>query len=197
MARDVPDTVELTDPRALRALAHPTRLKLVALLRRRGPMTATQAGQSIGQSAASCSFHLRQLAKWGLVEEAGGGKGRERPWKASARSTSWKVTSPDLAEPSAMLSALVVEHQLDALSRALGALPSEPSAWQRAYQLDDTQLELTPEQLEELGTRVWGLVKSYEREAGRRSGAAQGARRVSIFFAGFPTPEGDALEARP
>ncbi len=197
MDRNVPDTVELTDPRALRALAHPTRLKLVALLRKRGPMTATQAGDRIGQSAASCSFHLRQLAKWGLVEEAGGGKGRERPWRASARSTSWKVTSPELAEPSAMLSALVVEHQLDALSRAIDALPSEPSAWQRAYQLDDTQLELTPEQLEELGARVWEIVKSYERGGARRPAAAPGARRVSIFFAGFPTPEGDALEVLP
>ncbi|HYZ52738.1 MAG TPA: helix-turn-helix domain-containing protein [Streptosporangiaceae bacterium] len=67
----------LTDPRALRALAHPIRVSLVGLLRREGPLTATQAGAMLGESPASCSFHLRQLAKYGLVEEAGGGRGRE------------------------------------------------------------------------------------------------------------------------
>src|SRR3954469_7700971 len=50
-------TVELTDPRALRALAHPARLELMGLLRRGGPLTATQAGERMGESAACCSFH--------------------------------------------------------------------------------------------------------------------------------------------
>src|ERR1700761_5736702 len=72
----------LTDPRALRALAHPIRLELVGLLRRLGPLTATQAAELIGESSGSTSFHLRQLAKYGLVEDAGGGAGRERPWRA-------------------------------------------------------------------------------------------------------------------
>ncbi|HVI18641.1 MAG TPA: helix-turn-helix domain-containing protein, partial [Gaiellales bacterium] len=62
-------TLRLTDPRALRALAHPTRLRLVGLLRREGPLTATQAGALIDEVPASASFHLRQLAKYGLVEE--------------------------------------------------------------------------------------------------------------------------------
>src|SRR3954454_13484904 len=82
-------TVKLTDPRALRAVAHPTRLALVGLLRREGPLTATEAGEPIGESAASCPFHLRQLAKYGLVEEAGGGRGRQRLWKATALFTEW------------------------------------------------------------------------------------------------------------
>src|SRR3984885_1511212 len=84
----------LTDPRALRAMAHPIRLSLIGLLRREGPLTATQAGELIGESSASCSFHLRQLAKYGLVEEAGGGHGRERPWRATTMFTGW----PDVAE---------------------------------------------------------------------------------------------------
>ncbi|HEY2443759.1 MAG TPA: helix-turn-helix domain-containing protein, partial [Streptosporangiaceae bacterium] len=52
---------QLTDPRALRAVAHPIRLSLIGVLRREGALTATQAGQLIGESSASCSFHLRQL----------------------------------------------------------------------------------------------------------------------------------------
>ena len=60
----------LTDPRALRAYAHPVRLKLVALLRTEGPLTATRAGELLGESSGTCSFHLRQLAKYGLVGSA-------------------------------------------------------------------------------------------------------------------------------
>src|ERR1700683_2068981 len=77
----------LTDPRALRAYAHPVRLKLVALLRTEGPLTATRAGELLGESSGTCSFHLRQLAKYGLVEEAGGGTGREKPGRGATPAT--------------------------------------------------------------------------------------------------------------
>src|SRR2546427_10965557 len=79
--------VELTDPRALRAYAHPVRMQLVGLLRRHGPLTATQAAAELGESSGTTSFHLRQLAKYGLVEEATGGKGREKPWQATSLMT--------------------------------------------------------------------------------------------------------------
>ncbi|HKI56747.1 MAG TPA: helix-turn-helix domain-containing protein [Trueperaceae bacterium] len=189
MPSDVRDTIELSDPRALRALAHPTRLVLVGLLRREGPLTATAAGERIGQSPASCSFHLRQLAKWGLVEEAGGGRGRERPWRATARTTSWKVTDPAQAEPSAALGAIIVQHQMQRVLEAVRRQPGESAAWQRAHQLSDTQMLLTPEQLEDLGARVWQVVKSYEprsREEADARAASEGARRVDLFFAAFP-----------
>src|SRR5919197_817830 len=76
-------SLELRDPRALRAVAHPLRLQLIGLLRTEGPLTASQAGKLLGESAQSCWFHLRQLEKYGIVEEAGGGRGRERPWLAA------------------------------------------------------------------------------------------------------------------
>jgi DNA-binding transcriptional ArsR family regulator len=84
-----PGSARPTDPRTLRALAHPIRLALLGLLRREGPLTATRAGELLGELPASCSFHLRQLARYGLVEEAGGGVGRRRPWRATARATTW------------------------------------------------------------------------------------------------------------
>ena len=89
----------LTDPRALRAYAHPVRMALVGLLRTEGPLTATRAAELLGESSGTCSFHLRQLAKYGLVEEAGGGTGREKPWRATALSTSWEAApgNPELA----------------------------------------------------------------------------------------------------
>src|SRR4051794_7313340 len=73
----------------MRAYAHPLRLKLVGLLRRLGPHTATQAAEALGDTVPNCSFHLRQLAKYGLVERVEGSDARERPWKASAMATSW------------------------------------------------------------------------------------------------------------
>ncbi len=177
-------TIELTDPRALRALAHPTRLRLVALLRREGPLTATRAGDRIGESAASCSFHLRQLARWGLVEEAGGGRGRERPWRATAPSTSWHVRTPEDAEPAAALSSMIVEHQFAELLRWYERMPDEDPAWQGASQLADTVLELTPAELAELGRKVWELVCSYE-----RPDPPDGARPVTVFAAAYPRDE--------
>jgi predicted ArsR family transcriptional regulator len=176
-------TVELSDPRALRALAHPTRLRLVGLLRREGPLTATQAGARLDESPASCSFHLRQLAKWELVEEAGGGRGRERPWRATARSTTWHVRSPEDAEPAAALSSVIVEQQFAALLGWFERMPEEEPDWQRSHQLGDTMLRLTPAQLDELGRRLWELLASYEHEQ-----PGEGARDVVFFLAGYPRP---------
>ena len=68
--------IELTDPAALRAIAHPIRLGLVGLLRREGPLTASEAGRRLGESSGSTSYHLRQLERFGLVEEAGERRGR-------------------------------------------------------------------------------------------------------------------------
>src|ERR1700748_1596009 len=86
--RSAPDTGtpslpvrHITDARTLRALAHPVRIALLEALALGGAMTATQVGEQIGESPTTCSFHLRQLAKYGFVEEAGGGKGRARPWR--------------------------------------------------------------------------------------------------------------------
>ena len=77
--RQLPNIREITDARTLRALSHPVRLALIEQLTIGGPMTATEVGELIGESPTTCSFHLRQLAKYGFVEEAGGGKGGPGP----------------------------------------------------------------------------------------------------------------------
>src|SRR6202020_1159144 len=111
----------LSDPRALRAMAHPIRLSLIAVLRREGSLTATQAGELIGESSASCSFHLRQLAKYGLVEEAGGGKGREGPWRATTMFTAWPDVpeGPEAVAASGLLRSVLAERYFEALMRWL------------------------------------------------------------------------------
>ena len=75
--------MSITDPTVMRALAHPVRMALIELFGVHPTLTATQASEALGESPANCAFHLRTLAKYGFIEEAGGGRGRERPWKAS------------------------------------------------------------------------------------------------------------------
>src|SRR5436305_946859 len=72
---------QVTDPRAMRALAHPVRLELLDQLAVAGTLTAAEASVLVGETPANCSFHLRTLAKYGFVEQADGGRGRERPWR--------------------------------------------------------------------------------------------------------------------
>src|ERR1700726_709335 len=80
------EPVTLTDARAMRAVAHPVRMALIELFGYHETLTATQASDLLGESPANCAFHLRTLAKYGFVREAGGGKGRERPWVRAHRS---------------------------------------------------------------------------------------------------------------
>ncbi len=83
--------MRITDPLTVRALAHPLRLDLIEVLGTLGPATAARCGRQLGVSQASCSFHLRQLAKYGFVEEAEPGPDRrERVWRLTDFEQSWQ-----------------------------------------------------------------------------------------------------------
>jgi DNA-binding transcriptional ArsR family regulator len=178
----------LTDPRALRALAHPTRLSLVGLLRLEGPMTATKAGQMLGESSASASFHLRQLAKYGLVEEAGGGTGRERPWKATTQFTSYPEVdeNPELDAARDQLSAVIANRYFEFMLSWLETRYLEPPAWQEASAFGDTMLYLTPEELTELAAAERNLVDRYFDRTENPELRPPGARRVTWLHLAFP-----------
>jgi DNA-binding transcriptional ArsR family regulator len=98
MAPKLLESMEPRDPQAIRALAHPVRMALIELLVHTGTLTATQASEALGESPANCAFHLRTLAKYGFVEEAGGGKGRERPWRRTHQALHFETSAPDNAE---------------------------------------------------------------------------------------------------
>jgi predicted ArsR family transcriptional regulator len=187
-------TVTLTDPRALRALAHPTRLKLVGLLRREGPLTATQAGALLGEVPASASFHLRQLAKYGLVEEASGGRGRERPWQATASFTSWSAVGADPAMAAAdqMLSTVVVERYMEQVLRWLDERADEPIEWQDAALFGDMPLYVTAEELKGVRDQLLAVVAPYLERASDASARPDGSRMVTLIQLAFPTAELDA-----
>jgi DNA-binding transcriptional ArsR family regulator len=180
--------IELTDPKALRAYAHPTRLRLVSLLRREGPLTATQAGERIGESPASASFHLRQLAKYGFVEEAGGGRGRERPWRSSAAITSWANVgdTPEFSAASDLLSRMVVERYFEHALTWLDAKPDEPREWQEAATAGDMGFYATAEELDEIGRDVQALLEERLGRLGDPTVRRPGTRLVNVIHLGFP-----------
>jgi DNA-binding transcriptional ArsR family regulator len=179
---------QLTDARALRAYAHPVRMKLVGLLRTEGPLTATRAGELLGESSGTTSFHLRQLAKYGLVEEAGGGTGRQKPWRATTTSTDWAAVAdtPELAAATGLLNTMVAEGYFEQLMRWLEASPEEPPEWQDAAMLGDRILYLTADELTELGRKVRELVDVYFERLVKPELRPPGSRLVSYLNIAFP-----------
>jgi len=169
---------QLDDARTIRALAHPLRLALLQLLLVRGPLTATEAGEALGESPASASFHLRTLAKYGYVEEAGAGPGRRRPWRAVRQQQ--RIEHEQLGGEAALAS--------DELSRVQSARveqlyddwlrrrPTEPETWRgvgensvAVLRLDPTEAARLNEELDELLQRWMPTVREPEPGDGRRS----------------------------
>jgi DNA-binding transcriptional ArsR family regulator len=163
----------------MRALAHPTRLALLDHLHTVRHATATECGDVVGDSPSSCSYHLRALAKWGFVEEAAGGHGRERPWRATATRIEF---SSDGLEAAVLRDELVARQQ----QRVRDALHREhelPPAWRRSTQTSSATLELTTPELEEFGERFEALLDDYR--GGRRR---RGTRQVVVSFAALAEP---------
>jgi predicted ArsR family transcriptional regulator len=183
--------IELTDPRAMRAYAHPVRLALIGLLRRHGPLTATQAAARLGESSGTCSFHLRQLAKYGFCEEAGGGRGREKPWQATAMATSWASSPGDaeLADAQRHLNLVVLQRYVDQITRWLSDRSEDAPEWQRAAGYGDLALPLTPEELARLQRDLQALVRPYVPRVTGEADAPEGARRVTLVGFAFPDPD--------
>jgi hypothetical protein len=159
----VSDSVPLTDPRAMRALAHPVRLALVEMLSVVDTLTATQASELLGESPANCAFHLRTLAKYGFVQEAGGGRGRERPWKAADRNitVSTKQDDPRAATAAGEVSRVWFEHWIERARQVFGASAYLPG-WENATGWSRSAVFLTPEETEDLGRQMRHLLKHYE-----------------------------------
>jgi hypothetical protein len=184
-------TIELSDPRAMRAYAHPVRMALLGLLRTHGPMTATQAAERLGESSGTCSFHFRQLAKYGFCEEAGGGKGREKPWRATATFTTWSSTpaDPERAEAEYHLNVVVVQRYFDLIARWLANRGEEPPEWQQAFGFGDLALPMTADELNGLRDEVQALIRPYVARITGEAEAPDDARRVNLVHFAFPEPE--------
>lgn len=181
---------QVGDTRALRALAHPLRVRLYEFVTREATLTTTQASALTGESTASCSFHLRQLAKYGFIERAPSGGGRERPWRRTSDANQFGhlAADPDFAAAAEVAGAIAAEHYVGRLAEFLSKPEEQPSEWRDASFLNDTLLYLTQEELAGLKRDLLELTARYLSRTLRSDERPAGSKPVAVFAAGFPLP---------
>ncbi|MET8114645.1 ArsR/SmtB family transcription factor [Streptomyces prasinus] len=163
--------VRSLDARSLRGLAHPLRMQLLDTLRFGGPATASQLAAALGESSGATSYHLRQLAAHGFIEDAPEhGKGRERWWKAVHKGLSFDDalltdTNPDVRGAADLYLHEVATTQARDLSTWLGNRQSWPEEWNRTWDMSSATLRLTPELARELVEKMHALVETYRDRA--------------------------------
>lgn len=169
-----------TDPAAVKALAHPLRLELLDLLRFDGPSTATELGRRIGESSGSTSYHLRQLARHGFIEDAAPRSGRERVWRFRQRRL---MLAPDGSDGRELLVQLL-SLEAHGLDRFLAH--REPPEWHAASFFQTRALRLTASELAELRDGVAELLSRFRRADA--DDAPPDARPVRVLGFGYPVP---------
>ncbi|MFJ1597650.1 ArsR/SmtB family transcription factor [Streptomyces sp. NPDC088261] len=181
------------DPRSLRGLAHPIRMRLLSTLRHQGPATASQLGERLGESSGATSYHLRQLATYGFVEDVPElGKGRERWWKAARRGVTFDrslYTDVDPETRTALevfLQELANSHTRE-LSTWIGSIGDWPVEWHGAANVSDYTLRLTPELATEMNAKAHALIESYRDRALPED--AENVAQVRVHLHALPQTE--------
>jgi predicted ArsR family transcriptional regulator len=154
----------------------------------RGPHTASQLGVLLGESPANCSWHLRKLAAHGFVDEASGGTGRQRPWRATQRSLEWDAgdPAPELAHASRALTRLLLDREVDRLLESRASGPHEAPEWQQASMVSQTMLWLTADELQELNEAIRAAQHSKRDRFDHPEDRPEGARLCAFVSWGVP-----------
>lgn len=179
--------------RNLRGIAHPTRVRILGLLRADGPATATSLAARLGMNTGATSYHLRQLAEYGFVrEDTARGVGKERWWKAAHRGTNF--SEEELAADAAGLGRSFLRSAAQVLAdnifRAVDQVETLPAEWRGASDFSDDLLRLTPAEAKRLAAEIHGVVRRYRSAGAPSSGAApDGSARVTVQFQLFPRGE--------
>ena len=158
---------EVTDPQAMRALAHPVRLAALSYLQKNGPATATQLSEHVGASPSVTSWHLRHLATFGLVTDGpspdGGSDKRRRWWQAVARGFRFEMPStPDGVEAGRLLRAELMSQALDYAQQWLSDVEPglDPELSREAWSAN-TLLKITLDEAEALENAIEDLMAPY------------------------------------
>ena len=183
--------IHVEDPSALRALAHPLRLKLIGMLRSDGPLTVSALGERLGAASGSISYHLATLARHGFVEPAPelARDGRERWWRASAETTTYDPAElqRDPARRAAGLvlrEAIIQRHAAEQLAY-LDVESSLAPEWIEAATQGDDVLWLSADDLRELSSELRALAERWH-DRGDREGTD--AEPVRIIYSAFRRP---------
>jgi len=172
----------IDDPRSVRALAHPLRLRLRSIVGHAGHITAADAARELGISHALASHHLRQLAKYGFVEQVGGADRRERPWRLVH--TSYTVAGTDASA----LEDVTAEQALEALADWHERREEWPEGWRESSGLGHSTLYLTEDELAELTGAIDRLMIEWAEKRPLDDVAARppGARPVDLTLIVVP-----------
>jgi DNA-binding transcriptional ArsR family regulator len=191
------EQLQLSDPRAMRALAHPARLTILELLHAEGTTTATECAAEIGGSPQAASYHLRALAKWGLIRRADSEDGRETRWELTAQSitfTTHSDDSPARRQAGRMLGNRVIERDERLLADFIAAEDSLDVEWRNAGQLASVTVYATPDEVAELTRDVREVVDRLKRSDPADRPA--GSRRVHVVFRTVPRVQGKSTKRR-
>ncbi|MEV5435863.1 helix-turn-helix domain-containing protein [Streptomyces sp. NPDC052682] len=178
------------DARSLRGLAHPLRMQLLDSLRFGGPATASQLAEKLGESSGATSYHLRQLAEYGFVEDAPElGKGRERWWRAVHHGLRFDETLLTDTDPAVRGAADLYLHEVATthtreLSTWLGNRDAWPEEWHHVWDMSSATLRLTPELTRELVEKMHALVDTFRARAVAED--TPGAEQVRLHTHAFP-----------
>ncbi len=177
----------LTDPEVLEALAHPVRLDLLTYLMSAGPATASTCARAVGDTPSNCSYHLRTLARHGLVEPVQSDDRRQRPWRATITGFSIEPNvdpdTPQGRSNAAMLSASVALEQ-GLLREYLANRDRVSDAWREADSASSYTLRVTPTELSELNAKIDALLRPLI--AAHRAPAPAAAELVHVNMFAFP-----------
>ncbi|MGO9343733.1 MAG: helix-turn-helix domain-containing protein [Acidimicrobiales bacterium] len=176
-------SVDPNDPRKLRGLAHPLRLRILGLLRSGGPSTATRLAEELGESSGATSYHLRQLATYGFVvpDEERVGQGKQRWWRSAARYTDLPRAEAREGHEGAegFLRALAADFYRE-MEDFLDSLHSLPPEWDEGWTLSDRFLQLTPDEAQRLRFELRDLIGRFRRNAPEGESEVPGAELVLV-----------------
>ncbi len=180
----------VSDPLALRALAHPIRQQLLGLIGREGRLTGAEAARQLGISQALASHHLRQLAKYGYVEPAEADDHRARPWRVTSTSTHLRPEVAEGREASDALQLMAAERAVQELHDWQRRRSEVDPAWVEPTEVSNGLLYLTATELAELRTQVAALVTPLvaRRRIGRHEDRPVDAEPVSFLLLTVPVP---------
>lgn len=175
----------ITDPRAIRALAHPARQRVIDELFNGRVLTATECAELAGLTPSAMSYHLRALEKWGIIRRADESTdGRERPWEAPARSL--MISSP-AGGAGRVASHTMIKTAMDAvLEQFVDMEPDDP--WDDVSSLSRTRFWMTHDEAKQLSEELAEVVSRFEKKRSTK-GRRPGTRQVSSLIAVVPAGE--------
>jgi DNA-binding transcriptional ArsR family regulator len=177
--------MRVSDPLALRALAHPIRLDLIEALGALGPTTAAECGRRLGLGQATCSFHLRQLERYGFVVRAEAtGDARERPWRLVDVEQSWSAGDARAAHH---LDRVVAQREADRRMAWIDRRAEESAEWRDTAFFGGASLPMTADELDDVSAQFRSVLEPYIERLSRRDRWPDGVRIVRFVLGATPT----------